>query len=209
MMLRGVICAVTEFMIRVLHSRGKIGIHNVAALIMCVTTSWSLWRMLLGSNPGYACDAISVVTELMVDVAMTKFWLCMRSTTMPRVCRIAAPAFTRRACVALLKAGTTSNHELCHHFDDGVAPLKARVSSSDDVSGFAHTVPPAPYGARFWPKSALDDVIGSHASSLQRAACDQWHFLSGGDFLTGSYCKLCPNTEGPLLLHSMWTWCIQ
>jgi hypothetical protein len=48
----------------------------------------------------------------------------------------------------------------------------------------------------FRQKSTLEDGIGSHACSLEALPC-VWSraFLSGVHFLTGSHCKLRPNTE--------------
>jgi hypothetical protein len=36
-----------------------------------------------------------------------------------------------------------------------------------------------------------------HLLASSEQACDQWHSSPVSTFLTGSHCKLCPNTEGP------------
>jgi hypothetical protein len=50
----------------------------------------------------------------------------------------------------------------------------------------------------FWQDFALDDAIGSHACSFEtlQCVCDQWYSSLVLTPLTGSHCKLRPNTEG-------------
>jgi hypothetical protein len=48
----------------------------------------------------------------------------------------------------------------------------------------------------FRQKITLEDATGSHPARLKRAGVWSMAFLSGGHFLTGSLCKLRPNTEG-------------